>query len=102
VKMMLACQSHIGAVNLDPCMAPYVFKTRADGVNIINLQATWEKLVLAARIIAGIENPKDIVVIAASLWSARYPQACQVPRRSGNCWSFHPWYFHQPDSEAFL
>jgi len=71
VKMMLACQSHIGAVNLDPCMAPYVFKTRADGVNIINLQATWEKLILAARIIAGIENPKDIVVVSQRPYGQR-------------------------------
>lgn len=64
VRMLLACQAHIGAVNLDACMAPYVFKTRADGVNIINLHATWEKLLLAARIIAGIENPQDIVVVS--------------------------------------
>jgi len=71
VKMMLACQTHIGAVNLDPCMAPYVFKTRADGVNIINLQATWEKLILAARIIAGIENPKDIVVVSQRPYGQR-------------------------------
>ena len=64
VRMLLACQAHIGAVNLDACMAPYVFKTRQDGVNIINLHATWEKLVLAARIIAGIENPQDVVVVS--------------------------------------
>jgi len=71
VKMLLACSAHIGAVNLDPCMAPYVFKTRADGVNIINLQATWEKLILAARIIAGIENPKDIVVVSQRPYGQR-------------------------------
>jgi len=71
VKMLLACQSHVGAVNLDPCMAPYVFKTRADGVNIINMQATWEKLILAARIIAGIENPKDIVVVSQRPYGQR-------------------------------
>jgi len=71
VKMLLACQTQIGAVNLDPCMAPYVYKTRADGVNIINLQATWEKLILAARIIAGIENPKDIVVVSQRPYGQR-------------------------------
>jgi len=71
VKMLLACQAQIGAVNLDPCMAPYVYKTRADGVNIINLQATWEKLILAARIIAGIENPKDIVVVSQRPYGQR-------------------------------
>lgn len=38
-------------------MEPYVFKRRADGVHIINLGKTWEKLVLAARIIVTINNP---------------------------------------------
>ena len=35
------------------------------GIHIINLRKTWEKLVLAARIIAGIENPADVCVISA-------------------------------------
>ena len=35
------------------------------GVHIINLRKTWEKLLLAARIIVGIENPADVCVISA-------------------------------------
>ena len=35
------------------------------GIHIINLRKTWEKLVLAARIIAGIENPEDVCVISS-------------------------------------
>lgn len=35
------------------------------GINIINISKTWEKLILAARAIAAIENPQDICVIAA-------------------------------------
>ena len=35
------------------------------GVHIINLRKTWEKLLLAARIIVGIENPADVGVISA-------------------------------------
>lgn len=34
------------------------------GTPIINLRKTWEKLLLAARIIAAIENPADICVIS--------------------------------------
>lgn len=43
----------------------YVYKTRADGVNIINVNKTWEKIVLAAKIIAAIPNPADVVAISS-------------------------------------
>ena len=71
VRMILACQAHIGAVNCDACMEPYVYKRRADGVHIINMQATWEKLMLAARVIAGIENPRDIVIVSSRQYGQR-------------------------------
>jgi hypothetical protein len=38
---------------------PYIWKRRADGLYVINLAKTWEKLMLAARIIVAIENPND-------------------------------------------
>lgn len=57
VQKLLVSHSHIGTLNLNPEMAPYVHKRRNDGIYIINLVKTWEKLILAARIIAGIENP---------------------------------------------
>ena len=38
---------------------PYIWKRRADGLYVINLAKTWEKLMLAARIIVAIENPAD-------------------------------------------
>jgi small subunit ribosomal protein SAe len=65
VQKLLAAQAHVGTRNLDVSMAPYVWKRRGDGVHIINLGKTWEKLILAARIIAAVENPKDICVISA-------------------------------------
>ena len=71
VKMLLACRAHLGSVHLNPCMRPYVYRTRKDGVNIMNLTALWEKLMLAARIIAGIENPQDIVVVSQRQFGQR-------------------------------
>lgn len=68
---MLAAQAHVGTKNIDVSMLPYVWKRRGDGVHIINLGKTWEKLVLAARIIATIENPKDICVISARPYGQR-------------------------------
>jgi len=64
IQKMLACKTHIGTDNLDAAMERYVWKRRTDGVHLINLQKTWEKLVLAARLIAAIEHPQDICVIS--------------------------------------
>mmetsp|Transcript_16054 Transcript_16054/g.48234 ORF Transcript_16054/g.48234 Transcript_16054/m.48234 type:complete len:286 (-) Transcript_16054:125-982(-) len=71
IKMMLACQVHQGTRNLDPEMERYVWKRRADGFHIFNLQKTWEKLMLAARIIVAVENPEDVCVISARPWGQR-------------------------------
>jgi small subunit ribosomal protein SAe len=71
VLKLLAAQAHIGTRNLDVSMGPYVWKRRGDGVHIINLGKTWEKLVLAARVLAAVENPKDICVIAARPYGHR-------------------------------
>jgi small subunit ribosomal protein SAe len=45
-------------------MEQYVFKRRSDGIYIINLRKTWEKLLLAARAIVAVENAQDICVIS--------------------------------------
>jgi len=52
-------------------MLKYVHQRRADGVNIINFGKTWEKLVLAARVIAAIENPADVVAISGRPYGQR-------------------------------
>merc|ERR1711972_266359 len=41
------------------------FKRRSDGVHIINIRRTYEKLLLAARAIVAIENPADVFVISS-------------------------------------
>merc|ERR1712112_608924 len=46
-------------------MEQYVWKKKTDGVNIINLRKTWEKLLLAARAVAAVENPLDVYVVAS-------------------------------------
>jgi len=71
VKLLLAAQSHLGSKNCDSCMVPYVWKRRTAGIHLINVNKTWEKLVLAARIIVAIENPADIVVISARPYGQR-------------------------------
>jgi len=68
---MLACEVHVGTRNMEPQMARYMWKRRADGFYIINLQKTWEKLTLAARVIASIENPQDVCVVSARPYGQR-------------------------------
>lgn len=69
--MLLAAQCHLGSKNLQVHMDNYLWKTRPDGINVINIGKTWEKIVLAARIIAAVDNPADICVISARPYGQR-------------------------------
>ncbi|KAK6914637.1 Ribosomal protein S2 [Dillenia turbinata] len=71
IQMMLAAQVHLGTKNCDYQMERYVFKRRNDGIYIINVGKTWEKLQLAARVIVAIENPQDIIVQSARPYGQR-------------------------------
>lgn len=71
VMKFLACGTHLGATNVDFQMEQYVYKRKPDGTYIINLRKTWEKLLLAARAIAAIENPADVCVISARPYGQR-------------------------------
>ncbi|XP_010540101.1 PREDICTED: 40S ribosomal protein SA-like [Tarenaya hassleriana] len=71
IQMMLSAEVHLGTKNCDYQMERYVFKRRNDGIYIINLGKTWEKLQLAARVIVGIENPQDIIVQSARPYGQR-------------------------------
>lgn len=83
---LLVCESHIGASNVDFQGEQYVFKRRNDGqfsgvqirfnrlclgTYLINLGYTWEKLSLAARAIAAVENPADVCVVSARPYAQR-------------------------------
>ncbi|KAG9459525.1 hypothetical protein H6P81_004033 [Aristolochia fimbriata] len=71
IQMMLAADVHLGTKNCDFQMDRYVYKRRSDGIFIINLGKTWEKLQLAARVIVAIENPQDIIVQSARPYGQR-------------------------------
>ncbi|KAG0569863.1 hypothetical protein M758_6G116800 [Ceratodon purpureus] len=71
VQMMLAADVHLGTKNCDFQMERYVWKRRNDGIFIINVGKTYEKLELAARVIAAIENPQDIIVQSARPYGQR-------------------------------
>merc|ERR1711910_189352 len=52
-------------------MEQYCYKRKADGQYIIHLKTLWEKLLLAARAIAAIENPADVCVISSRPYAQR-------------------------------
>lgn len=88
VTRFLAASTHLGANNVNFQMEQYVYKRRQDGMYIIHLRKTYEKILLAARAIAAIENPADVYVISsrpmgqrAVLKFARYTGATPIAGR---------------------
>jgi small subunit ribosomal protein SAe len=71
ITKMLAAGVHIGTTNSDPKMADYIWKRRVDGVHIINLGRTYDKLMMAARMIVAIEHPQDVIAISARPYGQR-------------------------------
>lgn len=71
IQKMLAAQVHIGTRNADSAMAEYIWRRRNDGIHILNIGKTWEKLMLAARIVVTVENPKDVIAISARPYGQR-------------------------------
>jgi small subunit ribosomal protein SAe len=71
ILKMISSDVQLGTKNCDFQMARYVWKRRSDGIYVINLAKTWEKLMLAARIIVTVENPADVCVISARPYGQR-------------------------------
>jgi len=71
VTKFLACGTHLGTQNVDFQMEDYIHKRKPDGIHILNLRKTWEKLLLAARAIVAIENPADVCVISSKEFAQR-------------------------------
>jgi len=71
VQMMLVCKTHLGTRNVDYRMKRYIFRRTVDGIHIIHLGKSWEKLMVAARMIVAIENPNDIIVASQRPYGSR-------------------------------
>jgi len=68
---MLSANVHSGTKNSDSSMKEYIWRRRQDGIYILNIGKTWEKLMLAARTIVAIENPQDVIAISARPYGMR-------------------------------
>jgi len=52
-------------------MKEYAYAKNPEGVHYINIKKTWEKLMLAARVIASVQNEKDVLVVSNRLYAQR-------------------------------
>lgn len=70
---MIAAEVHVGTQNCSENMKPYVYKRNKDGIHYLDLAKTWEKLMVAARIIAAVsqKNPKDVLIISSRQYAQR-------------------------------
>lgn len=71
IQAMIITHTHLCAKNWTDKMTPYVFARKQDGVNIIHLEKTWQKLMIAARILASIKNPEDILIVGSKEYAQR-------------------------------
>ena len=60
----LTCGVHIGTKQKSKDMEPYIYKVREDGLRILNVNLTSEKIVEAANFLKEHE-PKDVLVVSA-------------------------------------
>jgi len=77
VRRMLACSVHIGSENVSPTMVRYIWKKNEEGINIIDLRKTWEKLQLAARVIVAMNNPQDVCAVALTTGQSKQQPLAQ-------------------------
>jgi small subunit ribosomal protein SAe len=70
---MIAAEVHVGTQNCNSQMESYIYDRTRDGVFYLDLAKTWEKTMVAARIIAAIQakNPKDVLVVSSREYAQR-------------------------------
>lgn len=71
IKMMVLADTHLSARKCEPGMQTYVYG-KADGGNcLMDLQKTWDKIVLAARVLATVEDPSTIYCVGQRPYAQR-------------------------------
>merc|ERR1712242_415384 len=73
IVSMIAAEVHVGTQNCNSQMSSYVYDRTRDGVFYLDLAKTWEKAMVAARVIAAIQvqNPKDVLVVSSRTYAQR-------------------------------
>lgn len=64
-RKILAAKMHLGSQNCNYQMNQYVYKRSSGGAHVFDISKMWEKITLAARIIAAIDNPADVCIVSS-------------------------------------
>merc|ERR1719152_598788 len=71
LALMLASKTYLGTHNCSTKMKDYVYTRNKEGIYYLNVAKTWEKLMIAARVIVAVDNPKDVLVISSRQYAQR-------------------------------
>jgi len=103
VMKLLAASAHIGRRKAHVNMKRYIWKRRQDGLHVINLEKTWAKLILAARILVTVRNPSDIYIMSTRTYGQR--GAIKFAHYTGATALVGKWVpgtFTNPQNKAFV
>jgi len=68
---LLASHAHIGTLNLNHDMKRYIDHKNNEGVHVINIEHTYQKIKLAARAIVTVANPEEVICVCARPYGQR-------------------------------
>jgi small subunit ribosomal protein S2 len=98
----LTCGVHIGTKQKSKDMEPYVYKVRDDGLRILNVNKTSEKITEAANFLKDYE-PKDILVVSARQYgwkpAKKFADNCGFTCIAGR---FTPGRLTNPEMQFFI
>ena len=98
----LTCGVHIGTKQKSRDMEPYVHKVREDGLRILNVNLTSEKIVEAANFLKELE-PKDVLVVSARQYgwkpAKKFADNCGFSCIAGR---FTPGRLTNPEMRTFI
>lgn len=70
-ELFVTSRSYLGGIKTNNNIKNYIFGQRKDGVNVFDLDHTWDKLILAARACAGIKNAESIVAVSGKAFGCK-------------------------------
>jgi small subunit ribosomal protein S2 len=98
----LTCGVHIGTKQKSKDMEPYVYKVRDDGLRILNINKTSEKITEAANFLKEYE-PKDVLVVSARQYgwkpAKKFANKCGFTCIAGR---FTPGRLTNPEMQFFI
>ena len=98
----LTCGVHIGTKQKSKDMEPYVYKVRDDGLRILNVNMTSEKVIEAAQFLKSFD-PKDVLVVSARQYgwkpATKFAESCGFECIAGR---FTPGRLTNPEMRFFI